>query len=1010
MVKFRIIIFSIALVILALGAYPARAALIGHWKFDETSGTSAVDASGSGITGTHVNTPTIQSDVPAPTSGNVRSLNFNGTNEYVRFGDFLDFNLADTRTFTAWIKPSTLPSAGQVKAIATKQDDNNGYLGWGFWLYDASGGNARLDFVYHNSGGYTSAYTNRIISTNSWTHVAVTYNNESIAFYVNGSLVANAFSETNANGNVNTSVQFCVACDDLATDELFAGNIDDVRAYNHILTEPEVDALMGVPLIANLSQSQIIQGNGSNVIITGQNFFTGQSLVAFNSPPYLQPQDYSIDSATQITVNTSFINSLGANTYAVTVTNSPPAGTSNSVNFEVLSGYPVPTITSINPTGAVVGSTNVAISVYGTGFFDNASFISWGQQALPTTFVSSAQLNTVIPSTPTIGTFYITVTNPDPGGGTSSAFPFTVDNIPPFTNAFSVSSNNCLIVPDKGAVYFSWAYNDVDADLEAQFQIQIDDNVSFSSPAVDRTISNISNASGSTNTQAVFITPTEDNSISYNKQYYWRVQVWQQAYGQQIPGLSSGWSAVQNYTTVPHPGPYVDFTWEQQSPAPDEVVQFINNSLCYSNTAPVNTFVDNPIKVVASPSGGFVYVAGSTNVQKLSTTDLTVVDSFDFGPGDNVAGMDINPNGGELYVTSKSKKEIKRISTATLDTLETVNIGPNSPGFVKVSPDGSTLIVLFPENDQAKKYSTANLGAPLATVATGDTPVGASFSPPTFSVPAGGQYFYVVNNASSTLQKILTATMVPDYSVPTNSGPNAVFASSDNYSIYTVNSDQTLQKFHALDGSFEIIWVLRQSAADISWQSVAYGNGFYAAVANSGTGNGVMTSPDGITWTPRTTPGSNVWNDIAYGNGIFAAVGSSGAIMTCGTLVSPCTAGGTWTLRTSGTGIPLTAVAFGGNKFVVVSELGYSAGTLNSSDGITWAGTGCPAGVYCNWTDITYGAGQFVAVTYEGTYRAMTSPDGSTWTLRTAPIYGWSSVGYGSGLFVAIQLANDFYM
>jgi hypothetical protein len=47
-------------------------------------------------------------------------------------------------------------------------------------------------------------------------------------------------------------------------------------------------------------------------------------------------------------------------------------------------------------------------------------------------------------------------------------------------------------------------------------------------------------------------------------------------------------------------------------------------------------------------------------------------------------------------------------------------------------------------------------------------------------------------------------------------------------------------------------WTSRNSAADNFWFSVTYGNGLFVAVAQSGTGNRVMTSPDGISWTSRT--------------------------------------------------------------------------------------------------------------------------------------------------------------
>lgn len=66
------------------------------------------------------------------------------------------------------------------------------------------------------------------------------------------------------------------------------------------------------------------------------------------------------------------------------------------------------------------------------------------------------------------------------------------------------------------------------------------------------------------------------------------------------------------------------------------------------------------------------------------------------------------------------------------------------------------------------------------------------------------------------------------------------------------------------------------AAADNNWQSVAYGNGLFVAVSSSGTGNRVMTSPDGETWTSRTSAADNSWNDVTYSGGLFVAVASSG--------------------------------------------------------------------------------------------------------------------------------------
>ncbi|MFY7731799.1 MAG: hypothetical protein ACOVRN_19920, partial [Flavobacterium sp.] len=90
-----------------------------------------------------------------------------------------------------------------------------------------------------------------------------------------------------------------------------------------------------------------------------------------------------------------------------------------------------------------------------------------------------------------------------------------------------------------------------------------------------------------------------------------------------------------------------------------------------------------------------------------------------------------------------------------------------------------------------------------------------------------------------------------------------------------------------------------------NWTSVAYGNdssgnGIFVAVANSGTGNLVMTSYNGIDWTPRSSAANNGWTSVTYGNdssgnGIFVAVAYTGT----GNCVMTSYNGIDWTIRSS---------------------------------------------------------------------------------------------------------------
>ena len=197
-------------------------------------------------------------------------------------------------------------------------------------------------------------------------------------------------------------------------------------------------------------------------------------------------------------------------------------------------------------------------------------------------------------------------------------------------------------------------------------------------------------------------------------------------------------------------------------------------------------------------------------------------------------------------------------------------------------------------------------------------------------------------------------------------------------------------------------WTTRTSAADNNWQSVAYGNGLFVAVAGSGIGNRVMTSPDGVTWTIRTSAADNNWQSVAYGNGLFVAVavtnnGSVNRVMTSEN-------GIIWTIRTF-SGNPIYSVTYGNGLFVAVANNTQTTNVLTSPDGITWTYNYTTQRLSSSAvTSVTYGNGLFVALTNNGSgNRVRTSPDGITWTARTSAADNtWNSVTYGNGRFVAV--------
>jgi len=120
-------------------------------------------------------------------------------------------------------------------------------------------------------------------------------------------------------------------------------------------------------------------------------------------------------------------------------------------------------------------------------------------------------------------------------------------------------------------------------------------------------------------------------------------------------------------------------------------------------------------------------------------------------------------------------------------------------------------------------------------------------------------------------------------------------------------------------------WTLRTSAIE-GWVSVTYGNGLFVAVSNTGLGNRVMTSPDGIIWTSRVSAANNTWRSVTYGNGLFVAVAVSGT----GNRVMTSPDGITWTTRTSAADNQWIGVTYGNGIFVAVSNTGTGGRVMTS--------------------------------------------------------------------------------
>ncbi len=190
-----------------------------------------------------------------------------------------------------------------------------------------------------------------------------------------------------------------------------------------------------LPALLSLNPSSATAGGqGFSLTVNGSNFVNG-SVVQWNG----SNRATTFVNATQLTAAISAADIATTGTATVTVANSAPGGgTSNALNFII--NNPTPTLANINPSSAIVGGAAFTLTLTGTNFISN-SVVQWNGSNRPTTFVSSTQLTAAIPASDiaSAGMANVTVVNPAPGGGTSTARTFTINNPVPLLTSLNPS-------------------------------------------------------------------------------------------------------------------------------------------------------------------------------------------------------------------------------------------------------------------------------------------------------------------------------------------------------------------------------------------------------------------------------------------------------------------------------------------------------------------------------------------------------------------------------------------
>lgn len=207
----------------------ASAGLIGHWKLNETSGTSAADSSIAAHAATLQGNPTW-----TPSGQADGALTFDGNGDYAPVVGTESSHLTGGFTISAWIKTTTTSS----RMIVAKHETG---LQTG-WFLNLKNGYA----VFYVNGEDGRLTGDSSLADGQWHHLAGTYDGLNEILYVDGQSVASD-SVVYANTNSQPWIIGGAKASGSSSYNSFLGSLDDIQLYDTALTAGNIAYLFNHP-------------------------------------------------------------------------------------------------------------------------------------------------------------------------------------------------------------------------------------------------------------------------------------------------------------------------------------------------------------------------------------------------------------------------------------------------------------------------------------------------------------------------------------------------------------------------------------------------------------------------------------------------------------------------------------------------------------------------------------------------------------------------------------------
>lgn len=195
-------------------------------------------------------------------------LSFDGTNDRVDCGNYTNIQISGSQiTLEAWVKPTSFGVNNWSNNIIDKEvwSPQQGYM-----LRCGDGG--KVNFNIGSGLGWNEiTTTNVVLTVNTWSHVAATYDGSYMRILINGVVVDSIAKIITINPAVSSNL---IIGDNSQNGRFFHGLIDEVRIWNIARTAAQIQASMNTELCGGVSGLKLYyrlnQGiaSGNNIGIT----------------------------------------------------------------------------------------------------------------------------------------------------------------------------------------------------------------------------------------------------------------------------------------------------------------------------------------------------------------------------------------------------------------------------------------------------------------------------------------------------------------------------------------------------------------------------------------------------------------------------------------------------------------------------------------------------------------------------------------------------------------------